>query len=119
MRSEISPAGELAWQPGQRIDECESSRQQFQRTREIIHACTRRQSRIHIIVDDRRAEHGHVHAQLVLATGDRLQPVMPGTRAALDDVDRSEAPRGGTGCVRSVWRRWAPCPSNKKKKKKQ
>src|SRR3546814_9237962 len=87
MRSEISPAGELAWQPGQRIDECESSRQQFQRTREIIQACTRRQSRIHIIVDDRRAECGHVHAQLVLATGDRLLPVMPGTRAALDYVD--------------------------------
>src|SRR3546814_8802121 len=40
-----------------------------------------------MIGDDRRAEHGHVHAQLVLATGDRLQPVMPGTRAALDDVD--------------------------------
>src|SRR3546814_2953018 len=40
-----------------------------------------------MIVDDRRAECGHVHAQLVLATGDRLQPVMPGTRAALDDVD--------------------------------
>src|SRR5690606_38607373 len=85
-RSKTARTVELTLTTIQRVDECQPLRQQLQRRAVIINSAWSGLW-IAVVTADRRAQCRHVHAQLVLATGDRLQPVAPERAHAFDHPD--------------------------------
>src|SRR5690606_41462722 len=85
-RSKTARTVELTLTTIRRIDECQPPRRQLQR-RAVIITSAWSGLRIAIVTADRRAQCRHVYAQLVLAAGDRLQPVAPECAHAFDHPD--------------------------------
>src|SRR5690606_12768279 len=85
-RLDVEQAVELPWLAAERIDEGKRTCQQFERMGVIV-IDRLGQLRVERIVEDGRAEAGHMHAQLVFATGDRLQCIAPTGAATIDDLD--------------------------------